>query len=342
MAGRLIELTGATMLSFLLRRLFYAAITFIGITLVIFLLIHASPGDPVRYYLSTSQPMQSIPEDVIASIRARYGLDQPIHLQYARWLHRVVRLDFGNSFTDRRPVRAKIARGLGPTIELNVLATSLALLIGFPLGIWSGSRPRGRVDRWSSALAFFLYSLPSFWVALLLMEWFAVRLEILPLFGMHATGWREMSASERFRDHLLHLVLPVITLAYAQVAVFLRFTRSAIAESFDQDFILAARARGVGEARLLFSHALRNAAVPMITLLGLILPYLLSGSIIVERIFQWNGIGKLYFDAILSRDYPVIMGLSVLTAVAVLGAMLLADLLYAVADPRIRVGEGAP
>jgi peptide/nickel transport system permease protein len=195
------------------------------------------------------------------------------------------------------------------------------------------------VERASAVFFFLLYSLPSFWAALLLMQLFSVKLNVFPLFGMTSDDYLSLSAPQQLLDRMRHLVLPVVTLAYAQLAIFARFSKSALTEVIQQDYITTARAKGVAPQAVLWRHAFRNALIPLITLLGLTIPFLISGSVIVEQIFQWDGIGRLYFDSILSRDYPTVLGLTVATAVVTLLAGLLADLLYAVADPRIRLEE---
>lgn len=313
------------MMVYVARRLIYAVITFFGITVATFALIHSVPGDPVDFYIGKSGFRVS--QEALEGIRREFHLDEPLAVQYVHWLRGVVALDFGRSIVDRRPVSERILEKLPATFELNLIAFLLSAAIGIPIGFWSARRAGRRTERISSVFFFLLYSLPSFWVALMLAQLFSVRLQILPLFGM----------GETFGAHLRHLVLPVITLAYAQVAIFARFSRSAIAEVIRQDFITTARAKGAGEGAVMWRHAFRNALLPLITLLGLTIPYLISGSVIVEQIFQWDGIGRLYFDAILSRDYPVILGLTVATAAVTLAASLAADLLYAAADPRIRL-----
>jgi peptide/nickel transport system permease protein len=227
------------------------------------------------------------------------------------------------------------------TLQINAAAFVIAALFGVPIGLWSATRSGRPLERASAVLFFLLYSLPSFWVALLLMQFLAVRLGVLPLFGMSSDDYLELGAAGRLGDRLRHMVLPVVTLTYAQLAIFARFSKSALTEVIGQDFITAARARGAGEGAVMWRHALRNALIPLITLLGLTIPYLISGSVIVEQIFQWDGVGLLYLDAIFTRDYPVVMGLTVATAVVTLVAGVIADVLYAVADPRVRLGEGA-
>ncbi len=328
------------MTSYFLRRILYAALTFFGVTVAVFVLIHAVPGDPVRYFIGESGlGGPGVPPEIIEQIRTEHHLDRSLPVQYGFWLRDVLLLDFGESFSARRPVRDLILEKLPRTIELNLIAMLVAMAIALPVGVRSGSRPGTRFDRGSAMISFILYSLPSFWVALILMELFAVKLQILPLVGMHSSGADEMSMVGRFVDHSRHLVLPVTTLAYAQFAIFTRFTRSSVLDVVGKDFITAARARGSGESTIVWRHALRSALIPLITVVGLMIPFLLSGSVIIERMFQWDGVGRLYFEAILARDYPVVMGLTVVTAIMTLLASLVTDLMYAAADPRVRFQE---
>ena len=311
------------MLSYLARRVLYAIVTFVGITIAVFVLIHAVPGDPVDYYIGSLGPRGVSPE-VLDSLRREHHLDRPLAVQYFYWVRGAATFDFGRSVIDRRPVEARIAEKLPNTVALNLIAFLCAIAIALPLGLLNAAKPKGWLDRGSGVVLLLLYSLPSFWVALLLMELFSIRWQILPLYGMGSAR---------------HFVLPVITLAYAQIAVFSRFSRAAMLDVVGQDFITTARAKGLGEGHVILRHAFRNALIPLVTLLGFVIPYLISGSVIVERMFQWDGVGNLYFDAILARDYPTVMGLTVVTAVVTLFATLLADVLYAVVDPRIRLGE---
>jgi peptide/nickel transport system permease protein len=328
------------MRAYLVRRLLYALLTFIGITIATFTLIHSVPGDPLLFFVGRSN-IGLLPAETLAAIRHEFYLDEPLPEQYLHWLRGAVALDFGRSIQDRRPVRERILEKLPNTVQLNLIAFLLAAGLGIPIGLWSAAHS-GRLGERASAVGFFLlYSLPSFWVALLLIEFFAVRYEILPLLGRVSDDYFELTPSAQLADRLHHLVLPVLTLTYAQLAMFARFSKSALTEVIRQDFITAARAKGAGNASVLWHHALRNALMPLITLLGISIPYLLSGSVIVEQIFQWDGIGLLYYDAILMRDYPTVMGLTVMTAMVTLFASLFADVLYAFADPRVRLGEEA-
>jgi peptide/nickel transport system permease protein len=324
------------MTTYIARRLLYGALTFLGITVATFALIHSVPGDPISFFIGRAGA-HSIPPEVLDQIRHEFHLDRPLPEQYLYWLRGTLTLDFGRSIAEHRPVREVIAEKLPNTFELNGLAFVLAAVVGIPIGLWSATRA-GRLTERISAVGFFLlYSLPSFWVALLLMQFFAVKLGWLPLFGMTSDDYTDLSTTAQVADRMKHLVLPVLTLTYAQIAIFARFSKSALTEVIRQDFITAARARGAGKASVLFRHAFRNALIPLITLLGLTIPYILSGSVIVEQIFQWDGIGLLYYRAILTRDYPMVMGLTVVTALVTLFASLLADILYAFADPRVRL-----
>jgi peptide/nickel transport system permease protein len=322
------------MTAYIVRRILLAVPTLFGIVLAVFFLLHLAPGGP----LSLAGQHGRVSREAVDQMRHLYKLDRPISEQFLAWMERVARFDLGDSFQDHRPVARRIFEALPYTLELNLLALFLTLLIAVPLGVTAAGRPGGAFDRVSAAALFALYSLPSFWVALLLMSLFSVRLEWLPLFGVAsdvatASGWGALA------DRAAHLVLPVVCLTYGALAFFARLVRAGVAETASQDFVLAARARGASRRRALWAHAFRNALLPLVTLLGLLLPALLSGSVIIERIFAWPGLGRLYFDAILARDYPVVMGLTLFTAVLTLAAMLFADILYAVVDPRVRDAE---
>ena len=328
------------MTTYLVRRLLYALLTFFGITIATFTLIHSVPGDPIAIIINKAG-LSGIQPEVLDRIRAEFHLDRPLPEQYLYWLRSVVTFDFGTSIMDRRPVSTVVLEKLPNTVQLNVVAFLLAASLGVPIGLWSAARSGHMTERASAVGFFVLYSLPSFWVALILIQFFSVRWNVLPLFGMTSDAYVDMGMGERIADRLRHLVLPVLTLTYAQLAIFARFSKATLTEVIRQDFITAARAKGAGTVTVLWHHALRNALIPMITLLGLTIPYLLSGSVIVEQIFQWDGVGLLYYNAILARDYPVIMALTVVTAMVTLVASLVADILYAFADPRVRLGEGA-
>lgn len=324
------------MLTYVARRLLYGVLTFAGITVATFVLIHSVPGDPIAFYIG-QHGATGVSPAVVREIRRVHHLDDPLAMQYVWWVKGIATLDFGTSFVDRRPVTERIAEKLPNTFLLNLIAFLLAATIGLPVGLWSATRSGRPLERASAVVFFLLYSLPTFWVALLLMQLFAVRWNVLPLFGMTSDEYLELGSAMKLLDRAKHLVLPVVTLAYAQLAIFARFSKSALTEVIAQDYITTARAKGASNASVLWQHALRNALIPLVTLLGLTIPYLISGSVIVEQIFEWDGIGRLYFESILSRDYPTILALTVATAVVTLLASLVADLLYAAADPRVRL-----
>lgn len=326
------------MASYLARRLAYAVLTFFGITIATFALIHIVPGDPISFYAGKAG-LHRIAPKALEEIRREYHLDKPLPTQYGYWLRGIVTLDFGRSIADRRPVTDRILERLPNTFHLNLAAFLVAALLGIPIGMWSATRSGRRTERASAVIFFLLYSLPSFWIALLLMQWLAVRWPVLPLFGMSSDYSDTFTFMGRVADRVRHALLPVICLSYAQLAFFARFSKSALTEVIRQDFITTARAKGAGESTVLWRHAFRNALVPMITLLGLVIPTLISGSVIIETIFQWDGVGLLYYDSIQQRDYPTVMGLTVATAIVTLLASLLADVLYAMTDPRVRLGQ---
>jgi len=324
------------MSAYLARRLAYAVLTFFGITIVTFTLIHSVPGDPVTFYIGKSGT-HGVPPAVIQAIRHEYHLDESLVAQYGWWLRGIFTLDFGPSVIDHRPAMDRILEKLPNTFALNFIAFAFAALAGIPIGLWSASRSGHLFERGSSVVFFLLYSLPSFWVALLLMQFFAVRHAWLPLFGMTSDDYLLMTTAGRIADRIKHMVLPSLALTYAQLAFYARFTKSALTEVIHQDFITTARAKGVSGPAVLWRHAFRNALLPLVTLLGLTIPYLLSGSVIIETMFQWDGVGNLYLQSLLSRDYPTVLALTVVTAVVTLFASVLSDVLYAIADPRVRV-----
>lgn len=324
------------MSAYLARRVAYAVLTFFGITIVTFTLIHSVPGDPVTFYIGKSGT-HGVGASIIQAIRHEYHLDEPLVAQYGWWLRGIFTLDFGPSVIDHRPAMDRILEKLPNTFILNFIAFALAALAGIPIGLWSASKSGHVFERGSSVVFFLLYSLPSFWVALLLMQFFAVRHAWLPLFGMTSDDYLLMSTTARIADRLQHMILPALALTYAQLAFYARFTKSALTEVIHQDFITTARAKGVSNAAVMWRHAFRNALLPLVTLLGLTIPYLLSGSVIIETMFQWDGVGHLYLQSLLSRDYPTVLALTVVTAVVTLFASVLSDVLYAFADPRVRV-----
>lgn len=258
-------------------------------------------------------------------------------MQYGIWLGRLARLDFGNSFAqDRRPVAEKIAERLPVTILVNVLAIGIILLVAIPIGIFSALRRNSLFDRGTTLFVFAGFAIPSFWLALLLMDHLGVRLGLFPIAGLKSFGYDFLSWWEKGLDVAHHLVLPVFVSAFGGLAGFSRYMRANMLEVLRQDYILTARAKGLSERVVVWRHALRNALLPVITILGLSIPGLIGGSVIFETIFAIPGMGKLFYDGVMMRDYPLIMGVLVMSAVLTLLGNLLADIGYALADPRIR------
>jgi len=322
------------MLQYTLRRLLLIIPTLIGITIVTFAVINLAPGDPVALINRGEMDARISPQSYQKMLHL-YGLDQPVHVRYLTWLKRLGTLDFGDSFLDRRPVREKIAERLPATLVLNITSLLAALLLAVPLGLYSAARQNSTFDKVGGTTLYMLYSLPEFWVALLLIMLFGVKLHMLPFHGMESLDARQLGFFAYWWDRLLHMVLPVICLTYGSLAFLSRFVRGSSLEVIRQDYIRTARAKGLGEKEIVYRHVFRNTLIPVLTLLGLLLPTLISGSVILESIFSWPGVGELFFTAVRARDYPVVMGLSFITAVLVLVSTLLADLLYAWADPRV-------
>jgi peptide/nickel transport system permease protein len=323
-----------SVLRYLVRRLALAVPTLAGIVVLVFVLLHLAPGSPMSAIGGESG--RRVSQRAAEEMRAQFGLDRPLPERFAKWVGRVARLDFGESFVDRRPVLDRIAEALPYTLVLNGLALLLTLAIAVPLGVAAGGRPEGPLDRVAGGVLFALYSVPAFWAALLLQTLFSVKLQWLPLSGVSSDSVDPVGSG--LLDRASHLVLPVVCLTYGSLAFFARLIRASVAETRSADYVLAARARGLSRRAALWRHAFRNALLPLVTLLGLVLPGLLSGSVIIERIFAWPGLGRLYFDSILSRDYPVVLALSLLGAVATLVLTLAADLAGAAVDPRVRDG----
>lgn len=331
-SGRVGDPGGAELIRYLVRRILLAIPTLFGIVVLVFLLLHLAPGSPASS--GSAESGRRVSAAAREEMRRLYGLDRPLPERFGSWIGRVIRFDLGESFVDRRPVSERIREALPATLALNGFALLLTLGIAVPLGVAAGGRPEGPFDRVSSVALFALYSMPVFWAALLLQSLLSVELGWLPLYGVSSDGAPAGVAG--LGDRLAHLALPVTCLTYGSLAFLARIVRAGVVDARSQVYFTAVLARGVSRRAALWRHAFRNALLPVITLLGLILPGLLSGSVIVERIFAWPGLGRLYFDSILSRDYPVVLGLSLLGAVATLAATLAADVAYAFADPRVR------
>lgn len=310
-----------------------------GITLISFFVIHLAPGSPTDMEV-TMNPLAG--EAARKQLDALYGLDKPIHVQYLNWLERIIHFDFGNSMSaDARPVIEKIGERLPLTVSMNVIALALTLLIGVPAGILSACHQNSLLDKSVTVLVFLGFAMPSFWLALLLMLWFGVDLQWMPISGLVSMDYPHLSPWGKFCDLAAHLALPITVYTIGGLAGISRYTRSCMLEVLRQDYILTARAKGLPPRTVIFRHALRNALLPLITLLGLSVPGLIGGSVIIESIFALPGLGQLFYASVMARDYTMIMGNLVLGAVLTLLGNLLADFFYGLADPRIRTQTDA-
>lgn len=311
----------------------------IGITIICFIVIHLAPGDAAEMRAFMGQKYS---ETARGKFEEMYGLDKPLVEQYLIWLKKVVTFDFGESFAiDGRTVNEKIGERIHITIALNVISLIFIFLIGLPLGILSAYYQNGIFDKAVTVIVFIGFAVPTFWLALISMYYFSIHLGWLPLSGLTTEYvYQFMTPFEKFKDIISHLVLPISISVFGSLAGISRFARSSMLEVLKEDYIIAARARGVGEGRILFSHALRNALLPVITILGLSIPGLIGSSVIFESVFSIPGMGQLFYSSVMTRDYPLIMGILVIGAFLTLIGNFLADLAYAIADPRIRYKKG--
>lgn len=325
------------MLGYLIKRLLGAIPLLLGILTLIFFIIHIAPGDPTARFFNPN-----VSPEVIAQMRRNLGLDQPLHIQYFRWLSAFLRGDFGYSFGQMRPISEILPETLWNTVQLTGVSLIVIFIVGMLVGIVQAVRQYSATDNVATVVALFFYSMPSFWFALMLILVFSLKASQwgwaiqFPASQMTSVGAEFLPWGERVWDRVMHLILPATALGIGSAAGVARYMRGSMLEVIHQDFIRTARAKGLSERTVIFKHALRNALIPIITLLGLYLPFLLSGAVLVETIFAWPGMGRLIVDAIFQRDYPLVMATSfVIAAIVVLGN-LIADVLYAVVDPRIR------
>ncbi len=326
------------MLLYAFRRLLLAVPLLIGITFISFAVIHLAPGEPVE--LQTGELGVKVSAQAKQSLRELYGLDKPFHVQYWSWLSRLTRLDFGRSFApDGKPVLQKIGERLPITLFLNIVEMLLILAAAVPIGVLSATRQYSLFDKVTTVLVFVGFATPDFWLALLLMILFGVQLGWLPISGLRSLNWEYLPYWKQAWDFLSHLILPILVATFGGLAGFSRYMRQSMLDVIRQEYVQTARAKGLPEAVVIGKHALRNALLPVVTILGLSLPGLIGGSVIVESVFAIPGMGQLMVQAVFMRDYPVIMGNLVIVATLTLVANLLADISYGLVDPRIRVGR---
>jgi len=316
------------MLIYILRRLLISVPILLGITMIIFFIASQMPGDAVQAMISQETPMA---EELIALRRGQLGLDQPVPVQYARWLSQLVSGNLGFSFQTGEPVAKVLAARVFATLELMGAALLIAIVLGVLLGVISALRQYSFLDYTLTFLGFTGVSIPDFFFGMLLVYIFAIKLGWFPTSGISTPGepWT-------LADNLRHLALPAFALALVRTATFMRYTRASVLEVMNNDYVRTARAKGLAEWLVTARHILRNALIPIITVIGLSLPVLFGGSVIIETIFQWPGIGLMFINAITGRDSPVIMGYVLFSAIIVLASNLLTDVVYSWADPRIR------
>jgi peptide/nickel transport system permease protein len=317
-------------------KILWVAGIFFGITLISFAVIHLAPGSPTDMQ-TTLNPLATA--ETRARLEKLYGLDRPLYVQYADWLGKLVRFDFGQSLSgDHRPVWDKIRERLPLTFSMNIVSLLITLAIAIPIGLVSAYRQGGLFDRAATIFVFIGFAVPGFWLALLLMLLFGIHWGILPISGLTSMDFASLSLWGKLVDLIRHLTLPIFIYTFGGLAGLSRFMRSSMLEVLRQDYILTARAKGLPTRTVIGKHALRNALLPVITILGLSIPGLIGGSVIIESIFALPGLGQLFYQSVMARDYPLIMGNLVLGAVLTLAGNLLADVGYALADPRIRQG----
>ena len=311
---------------YVVRRLLLLVPVLLGVSVIIFMVLHLSPGDPAEIMLG-SQATQADLE----RLRAELGLTQPLYVQYVHWLGLVVRGDLGRSIWMKRPVLGEVLGRFKATLILTGAGLLLSTVVGLALGIASAVRPNSLLDRLSAVASLFGASMPVFWLGIVLMVIFALWLGWLPASGMFAPyGGGDL------RDLLVHLALPAVTLAAASVTIIARLTRSTMLETLGQDYIRTARAKGVVERAVVLRHGLKNALIPIVTVVGVQAGYLLGGAVLTETVFAWPGVGTLMVQGILARDFPLVQGCVLVVALSFVLINLVVDLLYAWLDPRIR------
>lgn len=322
------------MTAYLLRRIAMLVPLMLGITLITFTVIHLAPGEPVDMQMAMNP---KVGKEARERLTKFYGLDKPLHEQYFTWLGRLARLDLGRSFSsDNRPVLDKIKERLPITLSLNLVALIIEFGLAIPIGVLAAVKRDTILDKGITVFVFLGFAVPTFWLALLLMYLFGVKLNWLPISGLHTLGYESYSWLGRLWDLTKHLVLPICVASFGSFAGVSRYMRSAMLQVIGQDYITTARAKGLSERVVIWKHALRNALLPLITLLGFSIPGLIGGSVIFETIFAIPGMGQLFYQGVMSRDYPVVMGILVIGAFLTLLGNLIADISYALADPRIR------
>lgn len=308
------------------KRILMLIPTFIGVTLLAYVLSALAPGDPVSYMLGT----ENVTQEDVARLSNQLGLDQPVIVQYLHWLARLFQGNLGKSYRTSEPVMQMLMSRMGSTLLITLTSVTVSVLLAIPLGVAAAVKPYSGWDYIASGLSFVTAAAPNFFISLVLVYLFGVKLGLLPVTGMYT------SASDRnIQDLLKHMVLPVSVLAFQNLGNLIRQVRGSMLEALQEDYIRTAREKGLRESRVVIRHALRNAGIPIITVIGMNLPFIVGGAVVTEQIFAWPGIGALMIQSINARDYPCIMGITVFVTIVVLIGNLITDLLYGLMDPRI-------
>ncbi|WP_035588660.1 ABC transporter permease [Hippea jasoniae] len=320
------------MKSYLVRKILELIPTFIGITFITFIIIHLAPGNPIN---ATGGFNPNITPESLKNMEKIYHLNQPIYIQYIDWLKSFFSLHLGYSLVDGVSVAEKIVHRLPITLAINLITLILSLLIAIPIGVISAKKKDSFIDKFFTFFVFSGYAMPSFWLALLLMILLSLKLHVLPLSGLHSFNVKPGSVAY-FLDMAKHLIIPIFIGVFGSLAGFARYVRAGMIDILNKDFIKLMYLRDMPEKTILYKHALKNAILPLITLMGLSLPSLIGGSVIIESIFAIPGMGQLFYFSAMARDYPTIMGILAISSILTLIGNLIADIVYALVDPRIR------
>ncbi|MBI4976208.1 MAG: ABC transporter permease [Spirochaetes bacterium] len=322
------------LLRYIGKRLLQAMVTFLGIITIVFFVIHLIPADPIEI-AQGGVMAKNLDRSVIESVRKLYDLDKPVPVQYVLWLKKFFTFNFGVSIHDNRPVIVKIAEAFPVTLALNLISIIIAVLISLPVGIYNAMRDGGPFDRISAVVLFGLYSLPTPWVALMLVSFLSVQFNIFPLYGLVSDSYASLPFFGKLGDITAHMVLPLVCYTYHNLAFMTRLTRASVLDTLSQEYIKTAMAKGLSEKAVVLKHALRNSLIPIVTIFSTLLPSLIGGSVIVEKIFSIPGMGLLMFESIRMFDYPVIMTVLAFSAFLTLVNILIVDILYVFINPRI-------
>ncbi len=315
------------MVRYVIKRLIFSIPIFLGITIFVYVLANMAPGNPAEVIAASSGEMS---DEALEQLKISMGLDKPVIVRYGLWLLDVLHGDLGTSTRTNQPVAAMIGQRIGPSLTLTLTSVLVAVLISIPLGVMAACRPYSAWDNVSSALAFFGTSTPNFFAALVLVYFLSVKMGLLPAQGMYSSG-----ETANFPSLVRHLVLPVIVMVIQIMGNLIKQTRGSVLEVLNEEYIKTARAKGIPEYKVIIKHGLRNALIPIVTSIGLLVPFLIGGAVVTEQIFSWPGIGSLMIQSINTRDYNTIMGITVMISLAVIIVNILLDVLYSYLDPRI-------